>query len=61
MELFKSIEKYKEIYEYHFNELNEMIENFKSKDFKYFNEKDRKNIEEMIDFYNVRIKNMLII
>ena len=43
------------------NELNEIIENFIVKDFKYFNEKDRKDIEEMISFYKSRIKNMLII
>ena len=54
-------EKYKEIYMYHYNELNEIIENFIVKDFKYFNEKDRKDIEEMISFYKSRIKNMLII
>ncbi|WP_169305381.1 hypothetical protein [Sebaldella termitidis] len=61
LELFNCIEKYKEIYMYHYNELNEIIENFKVKDFKYFNEKDRKDIEKMISFYKSRIKNMLII
>ena len=61
LELFECQEKYKEIYEYHYNELNKIIEKFKNEDFKYFDEKERKEIEEMIDFYTNKIKNMSII